>query len=184
MPNRRRNETSSTGDESNPSERPFNLSAASREQGPGGIAHETGELHRLLVESVEDYAIFALDPQGYVLSWNPGARRFKGYAPEEIIGKHFSVFYPAEQKARRFPQYELEQAALKGRFEDEGWRIRKDGSRFWASVVITALRDPHGTLLGYAKVTRDLTERRAAQLKAVEDARRLAAGEAARQAAE
>jgi PAS domain S-box-containing protein len=163
MPNRRRKETSSTGDESDRSERPFNLIAASREQGPGGIAHETGELHRLLVESVQDYAIFALDPQGYILSWNPGAERFKGYTSDEIIGKHFSIFYPQERIATGFPEFELREAARTGRFEDEGWRIRKDGTRFWASVVITSLRDSTGTLVGYAKVTRDLTERRAAE---------------------
>ena len=163
MPNRRRTETSSPGDESDRSERPFNLVAASREQGPGGIAHETGELHRLLVESVQDYAIFALDPNGYILSWNAGAQRFKGYTADEIIGKHFSIFYPQERIATGFPEYELREAARTGRFEDEGWRLRKDGTRFWASVVITSLRDSSGTLVGFAKVTRDLTERRAAE---------------------
>lgn len=126
----------------------------------GGIAHEVGELHALLVESVQDYAIFALDPHGYILSWNAGARRLKGYSPSEIIGKHFSVFYPEEKVAERFPEYELEVATREGRFEDEGWRIRKDGSRFWASVVITALRTSQGRLVGFGKVTRDLTERR------------------------
>jgi PAS domain S-box-containing protein len=131
--------------------------------GSGGITHEVGELHRLLVESVQDYAIFALDPQGYILSWNAGAQRFKGYTAKEIIGKHFSIFYPQEKIDERFPWMELEVAAKVGRFEDEGWRIRKDGSRFWANVVITALRDEKGTLLGYAKVTRDLTERRLAE---------------------
>src|SRR5689334_19143557 len=163
MPNRRRKETSSAGDETNRSERPFNLIAASREQGPGGIAHEAGELHRLLVESVDDYAIFALDPDGYILSWNAGAQRFKGYIAEEIIGKHFSIFYPREKIEEGFPEYELREAARVGRFEDEGWRIRKDGTRFWANVVITALRDAAGHLIGYAKVTRDLTERRMAE---------------------
>jgi len=162
MPNRRRRETPRAGDESDRSERPFNLIAASREQGPGGIAHESGELHRLLVESVQDYAIFALDPDGYILSWNAGAQRFKGYTADEIVGKHFSIFYPHEKIASGFPEYELREAARTGRFEDEGWRLRKDGTRFWASVVITALRDSTGTLVGYAKVTRDLTERRAA----------------------
>ena len=163
MPNRRRKETSSPGDQSDRSERPFNLVAASREQGPGGIAHETGELHRLLVESVQDYAIFALDPNGYILSWNAGAERFKGYTADEIIGKHFSIFYPHERIATGFPEFELREAARTGRFEDEGWRLRKDGTRFWASVVITSLRDSSGTLVGFAKVTRDLTERRAAE---------------------
>jgi PAS domain S-box-containing protein len=141
----------------------FDVASATTLQAPGGIAHEVGELHRLLVESVEDYAIFALDPDGYILSWNAGAQRFKGYRAEEVIGRHFSIFYPPERVAERFPQYELKEAARTGRFEDEGWRIRKDGSRFWANVVITALRDPKGNLVGYAKVTRDLTERRAAE---------------------
>jgi PAS domain S-box-containing protein len=127
---------------------------------PGGIAHETGELHRLLVDSIDEYAIFALDSEGYILSWNAGARRLKGYDADEIIGKHFSIFYPPEQVARGFPSFELREAARVGRFEDEGWRVRKDGSRFWANVVITALRDPSGALVGYGKVTRDLTERR------------------------
>jgi PAS domain S-box-containing protein len=130
----------------------------------GAISHESGELHRLLVESVQDYAIFALDPDGYILSWNAGAQRFKGYTAEEIIGKHFSIFYPRELVAEGFPDFELRTAANTGRFEDEGWRIRKDGSRFWANVVITALRSKKtGELLGFAKVTRDLTERREAE---------------------
>ncbi len=120
-------------------------------------------MHRLLVESVQDYAIFALDPDGYILSWNPGAERFKGYKADEIIGKHFSIFYPRELVAEGFPEFELRTAANTGRFEDEGWRIRKDGTRFWANVVITALRDKSGRLVGYAKVTRDLTERREAE---------------------
>lgn len=117
------------------------------------------ELFRLLVESVKDYAIFALDPAGIVISWNKGAENIKGYAPTEIIGHHFSRFYPEEAIRSGWPQTELEVAAREGRFQDEGWRIRKDGSRFWANVVITALRDPDGTLRGYAKVTRDLTEK-------------------------
>ena len=120
-------------------------------------------MYRLLVETVRDYAIFALDPDGYILSWNEGAYRFKGYTADEIIGKHFSVFYPADLVEEGFPEFELRTAANTGRFEDEGWRIRKDGSRFWANVVITALRDKQGRLLGYAKVTRDLTERREAE---------------------
>ena len=141
----------------------FDEGAAAREQAPGGIANEVGELHRLLVESVQDYAIFALDPDGYILSWNAGAKRFKGYEADEIVGKHFSIFYPEEKVKSGWPQHELKEAARIGRFEDEGWRIRKDGSRFWANVVITALRDGSGQLLGFAKVTRDLTERRAAE---------------------
>ncbi|HEX5970387.1 MAG TPA: ATP-binding protein [Gemmatimonadaceae bacterium] len=137
------------------------------------------DLYRLLVDTVRDYAIFALDPTGHVASWNEGARRIKGYERDEIIGKHFSVFYPPEKIAERFPEYELEVAAREGRFEDEDWRVRKDGTKFWANVVITALHDDTGKLVGFAKVTRDLTERREAQLKAVEDARRLALSEEA-----
>ena len=139
----------------------FDTLAATGHQSPGGIAHETGELHRLLVDSIDDYAIFALDPAGYILSWNAGAHRLKGYVADEIIGQHFSVFYPPEQVKRGFPNFELREAARVGRFEDEGWRVRKDGTRFWANVVITALRDPSGGgLVGFGKVTRDLTERR------------------------
>jgi PAS domain S-box-containing protein len=116
---------------------------------------------RVLVQSVTDYAIFLLDPRGYVVSWNPGAERMKGYRAEEIIGKHFSKFYPKEAIAASFPDYELDVAARAGRFEDEGWRVRKDGSFFWANVVITALHDESSALIGFGKVTRDLTERRA-----------------------
>ena len=121
-------------------------------EGPG--------LYRLLVESVRDYAIFALDATGHILTWNRGAERLKGYSLEDIVGKHFSTFYPEEDKARGKPAWELEVAEAEGRFEDEGWRVRKDGSLFWANVIITALRDESGTLVGFAKVTRDLTERR------------------------
>ena len=102
-----------------------------------------------------------LDPKGRILSWNPGAERLKGYKREEIVGRHFSVFYPADAIERGWPQHELEVAAHAGRFEDEGWRVRKDGTRFWANVVITALHDRNGRLQGYSKITRDLTERRA-----------------------
>ena len=117
------------------------------------------ERFRLLVESVKDYAIFLLDPDGRVVTWNAGAELIKGYSASEIIGQHFSRFYPPE--AGDFPAHELRVAAAEGRFEDEGWRVRKDGSRFWANVVITALYGPDKRLLGFAKVTRDLTERRA-----------------------
>jgi PAS domain S-box-containing protein len=117
-------------------------------------------LFRLLVDSVRDYAIFMLDPEGRVSTWNAGAENIKGYRKEEVLGKHFSIFYTPDAIARRFPQYELEMARERGRFEDEGWRLRKDGSKFWANVVITAVRDEQGTLRGFAKVTRDLTARR------------------------
>jgi PAS domain S-box-containing protein len=133
---------------------------------------ESNALFRLLVESVTDYAIFMLDTSGRVATWNAGAQRFKGYAASEIIGRHFSVFYPEVDVAAGKCEMELEVATSQGRFEDEGWRVRKDGSRFWANVVITALRDPAGTLIGFGKVTRDLTERKAAEeRRRVEDQR-------------
>jgi PAS domain S-box-containing protein len=121
---------------------------------------ESEERTRLLIDDVRDYAIFRLDPAGHIVSWNSGAQSIKGYAPAEILGKHFSVFYPPEARDSGWPDRELEEAARVGRFEDEGWRLRKDGTRFWASVVITALRDRDATLLGFSKITRDLTERR------------------------
>jgi PAS domain S-box-containing protein len=144
-----------------------------------GIAVDAGELNRILVESVRDYAIFALDPRGHVLSWNPGAERIKGYTAAEIIGRHFSVFFPAEDLAAGKPARELEAAEREGKYEEEGWRLRRDGSRFWANVVITPLRGSGGELLGYAKVTRDLTERRAAEERSIADARRIAEVESA-----
>ncbi|MFL5292728.1 MAG: PAS domain S-box protein [Myxococcales bacterium] len=115
---------------------------------------------RALVSAVRDYAIFMLSPEGIIASWNEGAQRIKGYAPGEIIGKHFSVFYPPEIVKTGICEYELAVASAEGRFEGEGYRIRKDGTQFWANVVITAVRDTSGKLVGYAKVTRDLTERR------------------------
>jgi len=119
----------------------------------------TEERFRLLVDAVQDYAIFMLDVQGHVSSWNTGAQRIKGYAVSEIIGKHFSIFYPEEDLRAGKPERELEVAAREGRFEDEGWRLRKDGSRFWANVIISAIRDESGELIGFGKVTRDYTER-------------------------
>jgi PAS domain S-box-containing protein len=118
---------------------------------------------RLLVEGARDYAIFMLDPQGRVTTWNGGAERIKGYRAEEIVGEHFSKFYPQEMIERGKPEHELDVAAAEGRFEDEGWRIRKDGSRFWANVIITALRGPDDQLLGFSKVTRDFTDRKSAE---------------------
>jgi PAS domain S-box-containing protein len=120
---------------------------------------ESEERFRLLVQSVQEYAIFNLDPLGNVVTWNNGAERLKGYRAEEILGKHFSAFYPLEDVASGKPKQILEEAAQTGQSEDEGWRIRKDGSRFWANVVVTALRDANGGLQGFAKVTRDMTER-------------------------
>jgi PAS domain S-box-containing protein len=118
------------------------------------------ERFQLLVETVQDYAIFMLDAEGRVSTWNVGAQRIKGYAASEIIGKHFSTFYPQEAIDSRIPENGLKVAARVGRFEDEGWRIRKDGSRFWANVIITALHDESGRLCGFSKITRDITEQK------------------------
>jgi PAS domain S-box-containing protein len=120
---------------------------------------ESGNAFRLLVEAVQDYAIFMLDAKGYVSTWNMGAKRIKGYTPSEIIGTHFSRFYPDQDIAAGKPARELETAVKEGRMEDEGWRLRKDGSKFWANVIITALHNAEGELVGFAKVTRDVTER-------------------------
>jgi PAS domain S-box-containing protein len=125
--------------------------------------YRSEERFRLLVESVKDYAIFILDPDGCVATWNVGAERIKGYSAREIIGQHFSVFYEPEEVKAGKCETELKAAVADGRFEDEGWRLRKDGSRFWANVIITALFDETGELRGFAKVTRDLTLRRAAE---------------------
>ncbi len=147
---------------------------------PEDLLRQSEERYRLLVESVKDYAIYMLDPEGHVVTWNEGVQRIKGYSAEEILGRHFSVFYTPEDVAAGRPERALEAAARDGRFEDETWRVRKDGTRFWADVVVTALRDPDGRLRGYAKVTRDLTERRRNE----EQARQLAREQLARAAAE
>jgi PAS domain S-box-containing protein len=132
---------------------------------------DLAERLRLVVESVRDYAIFMLDADGRVATWNPGAELTKGYRPDEIIGRHIETFYTPEDRAAGLPRQLLAAAVRDGRVENEGWRQRKDGSRFWADVVITALRDPDGGLLGFAKVTRDLTERRLADEERVKLAR-------------
>jgi len=120
----------------------------------------TANLLRLLVEQTRDYGLFVLDPTGHIVTWNAGAQRIKGYFPDEIIGQHFSRFYLPAAVESGWPDYELRVATREGRFEDEGWRVRKDGSRFWASVTITALRDDDGNLLGFSKITRDLSDRK------------------------
>lgn len=135
--------------------------------------------YRLLVEAVTDYAIYMLDPDGVITSWNAGAQRFKGYTAQEIVGKHFSQFYPEEDRSTGLPAHALETSAREGKFESEGWRIRKDGSRFWAHVVIDPIRSPSGGLVGFAKITRDLTERKAAEVllrQSEEQLRRLVQG--------
>ncbi len=125
-----------------------------------GSPDRSSDRFRALVDAVQDYGIFMLDTGGFVTSWNLGAQRIKGYAANEVIGQHFSLFYPEEARRIRWPDEELKRAIQTGRYEEEGWRVRKDGSRFWASVLITALKTPQGELTGFGKVTRDLTERR------------------------
>src|SRR5690349_5752627 len=127
---------------------------------------------RLLVESIIDYAIYMLDPKGNVTSWNSGAERIKGFHTEEIVGKHFSTFYTPEDREAGMPQKVLETAAREGKYEGEGWRVRKDGSRFWASVVVDRINDDKGKLIGFAKITRDMTEQREAQQALLEAERR------------
>jgi PAS domain S-box-containing protein len=136
------------------------------------VLHRSEEQFRLLVQGVIDYAIFLLDTNGNVTNWNRGAHRIKGYRPDEIIGQHFSRFYTDQDRAANLPQLALETARKEGRFEMEGWRVRKDGSQFWAHVIIDAIRDDEGTIIGFAKVTRDITERREAQEK-LEKARQI-----------
>jgi len=118
---------------------------------------------RLLIDAVIDYAIYMIDPDGVITSWNAGARRFKGYEEAEILGEHFSRFYTDEDRRAGLPQRTLDTALGEGRFEGEGWQVRKDGTHFWSHVVIDPIFDPSGTLLGFAKITRDLTERRVAE---------------------
>jgi PAS domain S-box-containing protein len=138
-----------------------------KDPNPEGIEHplQSEHVYRRLVEGVIDYALFLLTPEGIVASWNPGAEKMKQYKASEIIGKPFTVFYPQADLLAKKPQMELKVAAEVGRYEDEGWRIRKDGTRFWANVVITAVRETDGTLLGFGKITRDITDRRDVELR-------------------
>lgn len=131
---------------------------------------QSEEQFRRLVQGVSDYAIYMLDPNGNVSSWNSGAERIKGYRPQEIIGRHFSTFYTPEDREAGLPETALGIARAEGRFEREGWRVRKDGTRFWASIVIDAIRDDEGDVLGFAKITRDITEKMETQ-RALEQAR-------------
>jgi len=133
----------------------------------------TAEHFRMLVQNMKDYAIIILDTDGRVASWNPGSETILGYRSSEIIGQHFSRFFPSEEVQRGKPETELKVATAEGRSEDEGWRIKKDGARFWSNEVITALRDQGGALCGFGKVTRDLTERKRAEEKATLQAREI-----------
>lgn len=140
---------------------------------------QSDEQLRALMDAITDYAIFLLDADGMVTSWSEAAERIKGYTADEIVGRHFSVFYPDDALARGMPDEELVIAAREGRFEEEGWRVRKDGTRFFASVVISPIRDADGQLAGFAKVTRDITERkeheeRAGLLRSLEDRQEVA----------
>jgi PAS domain S-box-containing protein len=130
---------------------------------PGFEQHVSDPRFQLLINAVSDYAIYMLEPTGHIATWNPGARRFKGYEAAEIIGKHFSQFFTEEDRARDLPGHILRTAAGEGRFESEGWRVRKDGTRFWAQVVVDPIRAEDGALLGFAKITRDVTDRVAAE---------------------
>ena len=150
---------------------PFSPSAPRVEPGGSSLMNPSPKIpasadesrYRLLVDAITDYAIFMLDAQGVVSSWNVGAERFKGYRPDEIIGQHFSRFYTPEDRETGLPARALATAEREGRFEHEGWRLRKDGARFWAHVIIDPIRTPQGELIGFAKITRDLTEKRAAE---------------------
>lgn len=141
-------------------------------------AKDNTELFKYLIQSVKDYAIFALDPDGKIITWNAGAERTNGYLAAEVIGKHFSLFYTDDAKASGHPQLELEEAMRTGSYEEEGWRIRKDGSKFWAAIVINKLIDDYGRHIGFAKVTRDLTERRKAEHALVDSTEQLLQSEA------
>jgi PAS domain S-box-containing protein len=125
---------------------------------------ESEERYRLMVNSIEDYAIFLLDPEGRVASWAPGAERIKGYRPDEIIGQPFTVFFTAEDRQRGQPEAELRAAEMRGRYESEGWRVRRDGVRFWSNEIISVIRDDAGQVRGFAKIVRDLTERQSEAL--------------------
>ncbi len=126
------------------------------------------EEFRLLVESLKDYAIFMTDPAGHITSWNKGAEKIKGYSASEVLGKHISIFYTVEEIQKEEPENNLKTTREHGRFESEGWRVRKDGSRFWADVVFTALYDEQENLKGFAKVTRDITEQKKAEQELLE----------------
>src|SRR5580704_394682 len=136
-------------------------------------AEASREMLQLLVDTIRDYAITILDPRGYITTWSPAAERLKGYRADEIVGRHFSAFYTPEEVASGKCVRELEVATREGRFEDEGWRVRKDASCFWASVVITALRDAQGNLRGFGKVTRDLTDRKNSEDRLREQAKEI-----------
>lgn len=140
---------------------------------PDAKPHTSAETFQLLVDAVTDYALYMLDPDGRIVTWNSGAARFKGYAAHEIIGQHFSRFFTLEDQADHLPAMALATAAREGRFEAEGWRVRKDGTRFWAHAILDAIRSEQGALLGFAKITRDITEKRKLEQATYESALQL-----------
>ena len=140
----------------------------------GSVDRTTSDPFRLLIQSIVDYAIYMLDPTGIVTSWNAGAERIKGFEADEIVGRHFSQFYTEEDRKAGLPATVLDTAKREGKFEGEGWRVRKDGSRFWASVVVDRINGEDGELIGFAKITRDMTEKREAQLALLDAERRSA----------
>lgn len=149
------------GDDSKIQKNPSALeNESTKRQNAETSLNAANEIFQILVETVSDYAIFALDIDGFILTWNSGGVRLKGYQVQEVVGTHFSRFYTQSDIDKKHPQFELEQAKLHGKYEEEGWRVRKDGTMFWASVVITTLKDPDGAITGFAKVTRDLTKRK------------------------
>src|SRR5688572_26123638 len=139
---------------------------------PGFTTELSDRRFELLVNAVTDYAIYMLDPDGRIATWNPGARRFKGYEADEIIGEHYSRFFTEDDRKARLPWKALEVAAAEGRFEAEGWRIRKDGQKFWANAVIDPIRDSDGTLIGFAKITRDISAKKEAERQLYESEQR------------
>ena len=155
-----------------PQSRESNTATEGRERDLQNLSNAP-QMLRILVENLREYAIILLDPRGHVATWSASAERLKGYRADEIIGRHFSAFYPPEDIKSGKCERELEVAARDGRFEDENWRLRKDGSRFWANVVITALRDEKGNLKGFGKVTRDLSDRKFAEEKLKQQSREI-----------
>lgn len=161
-PVKRRPKSSSRQKQVQPTARPIKRTGKSS---PARVTAQPDEQFKLMIDAVVDYAIYMLDPKGRVITWNPGASRLKGYSEREVLGKDFALFFTEDARQTNKPRKELETAKLKGRFEEEGWRVRKNGHRFWANVILTPIYDATGSLRGFVKVTRDLTERKEAEEK-------------------